>query len=254
MEIYSLHRSEDAQVIFQRSIIPPARAPKGLIARTLVAAMGLAILVAAVVWAQPGEVLVEDWSQHPVGAKGIPWGWKGGQTWGTPAYDFTVVQSSAAKALRLRSRGDSSTISKEVKVNLKETPILEWQWKAVTLPTGGDARNKNTDDQAVQLYVSWERFPTFVRSRIIGYIWDSTAPVGSIIKSQKTGLVTYVVMRSGATDLGKWLSDSRNVYDDFKQIYGEAPDVVDAVSVAIDSDETLSSAEAYIGVIRFRRP
>jgi len=247
-------RSRGAQVIFQLSIIPRARAQQGFRGRTLVALASLAILVAAVAWAQPGEVLVEDWSTHPVGVRGIPQGWKGGQTWGTPAYDFTVVQSSATKALRLRSRGDSSTISKEVKVNLKETPILDWQWKAVTLPTGGDARHKNTDDQAVQLYVSWQRFPSFVRSRIIGYIWDSTAPVGSIIKSQKTGLVTYVVMRSGATDLGKWLSESRNVYDDFKQIYGQAPDVVDAVSIAIDSDETHSSAEAYIGAIRFRRP
>jgi len=218
------------------------------------AGAGLTVLVAFVVSAQPGALLVEDWSRHPVGATGIPEGWKGGQTWGTPAYDFTVVQESPMKALHLRSRGDSSTISKEVKVNLKETPILEWQWKAVTLPKGADARNKNTDDQALQLYVTWERFPNLVRSRIIGYIWDSTAPVGSVIKSQKSGLITYIVIRSGATDLGQWLSETRNVYEDFKRIYGEAPVELGAVSVAIDSDDTRSSAEAYIGPIRFRKP
>ncbi len=220
----------------------------------LLAGASLAVLVAAVVWAQPADFLVEDWSKHPVGARGIPSGWKGGQTWGTPAYDFTVVQESQTKALHLRSRGDSSTISKEVKVNLTDRPILEWQWKAVTLPRGGDARNKNTDDQAIQLYVTWKRFPKFIRSRIIGYIWDSTAPVGSTIKSQKIGLVTYIVVRSGATDLGKWLSERRNVYEDFTHIYGEAPDVLDAISIAIDSDDTRSSAETYMGTIRFRKP
>jgi len=221
--------------------------------KTLVAGASLAALV-AVAWVHPGDFLVEDWSKHPVGAKGIPQGWKGGQTWGTPAYDFTVIQESPMKALHLKSRGDSSTITKEVQVNLKETPILEWQWKAVTLPTGGDARSKNTDDQALQLYVSWERFPRLLRSRIIGYIWDSTAPAGSVIKSQKSGLITYLVVRSGAIDLGKWLTESRDVREDFKRIYGEAPEGLDAVSIAIDSDDTRSSAEAYIGAIRFRKP
>ncbi len=221
--------------------------------KTLAASASLAVLV-AVAWAHPGDFLVEDWSKHPVGAKGIPNGWKGGQTWGAPAYDFSVIQEGPIKALHLRSRGDSSTITKEVEVNLKETPILEWQWKAVTLPTGGDARSKNTDDEALQLYVSWERFPRLLRSRVIGYIWDSTAPVGSVIKSQKSGLITYVVVRSGATDLGKWLIESRDVREDFTRIYGGAPKVLDAVSIAMDSDDTRSSAEAYMGAIRFRRP
>lgn len=214
----------------------------------------LAGFAAVALWAGSATVLVEDWSAHGVGVKGIPEGWKGGQTWGTPAYDFSVVQESPTKALHLRSRGDSSTISRAVKVNLKDTPILEWQWKAITLPKGGDARNKRTDDQALQLYVTWERFPKLVRSRIIGYIWDSTAPAGSIIKSQKTGLITYVVVRSGPTDIGKWLTEARNVYEDYKRIYGEEPDGPDAVSIAIDSDDTDSNAEAYVGAIRFRTP
>lgn len=214
----------------------------------------LAGFATVALWAGSVTVQVEDWSAHPVGVKGIPEGWKGGQTWGTPAYDFSVVQESPTKALHLRSRGDSSTISRAVKVNLKDTPILEWQWKAVTLPKGGDARNKRTDDQALQLYVTWERFPKLVRSRIVGYIWDSTAPAESIIKSQKTGLITYVVVRSGPTDIGKWLTEARNVYEDYKRIYGEEPDGPDAVSIAIDSDDTDSSAEAYVGAIRFRTP
>jgi len=214
----------------------------------------IAGLLVLAVWAGSAVVPVEDWSKHPVGAKGIPEGWKGGQTWGSPAYDFAVAQDSSLKALHLRSQADSSTISKAVKVNLKETPVLEWQWKAVTLPKGADARMKDTDDQALQLYLTWERFPKRIRSRIIGYIWDSAAPAGSVLKSQKTGLITYVVVRSGATDLGKWLSESRNVYEDYKRIYGEEPDALDAVSIAIDSDDTKSSAEAYVGAIRFRTP
>jgi hypothetical protein len=94
-----------------------------------------------------------------------------------------------------------------------------------------------------------------VRSRIIGYVWDTTAPAGTIVKSESSGLVTYVVVRSGAAELGRWLTETRNVYDDFKRIYGEAPtEPVGAVSVAIDSNDTRSSAESYIGTILFRKP
>jgi hypothetical protein len=200
-------------------------------------------------------VVVEDWSAPPVGTKGIPPPWQK-QRWGSPNYDFTVVEDGGRKVLHLKSAGDSSNISKEIKgkVDLKETPILEWSWKVVTLPRGGDSRKKETDDQAAQIYVTWPRFPEAVRSQIIGYIWDTTAPVGSIIKSQKTGTVTYVVVRSGPADLGQWLTEQRNVREDFKKIYGEEPDNPAILSFGIDSDDTKSTAESYMGPILFKKP
>jgi Protein of unknown function (DUF3047) len=93
-----------------------------------------------------------------------------------------------------------------------------------------------------------------VRSLIIGYIWDSTAPVGTICKSQKTGTVTYIVLRSGDGELGKWITERRNVVEDFRKIYSEVPDNPTELSLSIDSDDTASSAESFIGRIVFTRP
>jgi hypothetical protein len=153
----------------------------------------------------------------------MPPGWHK-QDWGSPKYDFTVVEQDGQRAIHLMSASDSSNVNKDVrgKVHLAETPILEWTWKVVALPKGADARNSATDDQAAQLYVVWPRFPQAVHSRVIGYIWDTTAPAGSIVKSQKTSTVTYVVVRSGPTDLGRWITEHRDVREDFKRIYGEA--------------------------------
>lgn len=221
-------------------------------------ACALAALVLSVgpsAYAASSVVKVEDWTGAAVGTNGIPLGWEKKQNWGIPNFDFTVIQDGPRKVLHLRSQGDSSTISKEVKVDARKTPILEWQWKAVALPRGADARRKATDDQALQLYVVFERFPARLRSRIIGYIWDSSAPEGAIVRSKKSGLVTYVVVRSGAKDLGKWLGESRNVFEDYKRIYGEEPGgPARAVSIAIDSDDTRSSAEGYVGEILFGTP
>ncbi len=57
-------------------------------ARFTLVALGLAL--AATAWAQGGILLMKDWSKQPVGAKGIPEGWKG-QNWGSAKYDFTIV-------------------------------------------------------------------------------------------------------------------------------------------------------------------
>jgi hypothetical protein len=218
---------------------------------TILAAVLLA--AASTVWGQGAQLVVEDWSRTPVGQKGVPAGWKP-QNWGSPSYDFEIVSEDSGRVLHMKSNGDSSTINKEIKIDCKDYPILQWKWKVVELPKGADARKKATDDEAAQIYVTFPRFPSAVRSRIIGYIWDSTAPAGSIFRSQKTGLVTYVVVRSGEADLNKWLTESRNVCQDYKKIYGEDPEEkVEAVSIGIDSDDTRSRAEAYVGELLFRK-
>src|ERR1700752_751971 len=197
--------------------------------------------------ADPPTVVVEAWSGQPEGKTGIPDGWKG-QSWGSPKFEFRIVTQAGRKVLQIKSNNDSSTISKEIKVDVKSLPILTWSWQAVTLPKGGDARKLATDDQAAQLYVTFPRFPSQVRSRIISYIWDTTAPEGAVSKSEKTGLVTYVVVRSGPAELGKWLTETRNVLEDYQKIYGEPPgEEVGAISISIDSNDTRSSAEAYFG-------
>jgi len=213
---------------------------------------GLILAFAALAAAETGVVVVEDWTKHAVGVKGIPEGWKG-QNWGSPAYHLTVIEGSP-KVLHLKSQNEGSSIAKEVKIDIKETPILEWQWKAVVLPVGGDSRRKATDDQAAQIYVTFPHFPSALRSRIIGYVWDTTAPEGTVVQSEKTSLITYVVVRSGTKDLNRWITETRNVYEDYKRIYGEEPGELGVISIAINSNDTKSSAESYFGKILFRKP
>jgi len=202
-------------------------------------------------------VVVEDWSGQPTDHKGIPVGWRG-QSWGQPKYDFKIEEGTRSgrpgKVLHLLSEGDNSSISRQVgKIDVRQYPILEWQWRVVTLPTGGDSRKAATDDQAAQIYVVFPRFPAAVRSRVIGYVWDSTVPAGSVFPSASTKLVTYVVVRSGSADLGKWITERRNVLEDFERIYGEEPDgPAEVVTIGIDSNDTGSRAEAYMGTILFR--
>jgi Protein of unknown function (DUF3047) len=72
------------------------------------------------------------------------------------------------------------------------------------------------------------------------------------MNSQKTGMVTFVVMRSGSKDLGKWLIEHRNVAEDYAKIFGEFPDDPRAITISIDSNDTHSMAESFMGPIVFR--
>src|SRR5439155_916265 len=53
---------------------------------------------------------------------------------------------------------------------------------------------------------------------------------------------------------GKGPPERRRVVEDYTQISGEAPENPGAVSVAIDSDDTNSSAESFFGAIIFTKP
>ena len=83
-------------------------------------------------------------------------------------------------------------------------------------------------------------------------MWDPILPVGSIQKSQKTGTVTFMVVRSGTSELGQWLTERRNVAEDFRLIYGADADAPRAVALSIDTNDTHAPSEGLIGAILFR--
>lgn len=207
-------------------------------------------------WAAPGpaapKLLVEDWREMPLGSRGVPPGWRKYETpGGQPAYDFTVVEDAGRRALDLRSAADHSTIAKEIRVTLEATPMLEWEWKVMTLPRGADLRERVTSDAAGHLFVIWPRFPALLRSRLLGYVWDARLPIGTVVKSRKTSTVTFIVVRRGEEALGQWLPERRNVVDDHRRVFGEAPDNPQALALSIDTNDTKSTAAARFARIAF---
>ena len=199
-----------------------------------------------------GPILVEDWSAPPVGTHGVPPGWSSYETpGGHPRYDFTVVDDGGRRGLELKSESEHSTIAKEVDVDLAATPVLEWAWRIVSHPAGADLTKRETSDATGHIYVVWPRFPAMLRSRLIGYVWDPSIPVGTLVKSQKTGTVTFVVARSGHQGLGQWSIERHDVAADYRRIYGEPAPKPGAVALSIDTNDTRATAVARFGRIGF---
>ncbi len=223
--------------------------------RTLLQAVGAILLARSRrAWAAAPHPPVEDWGQAPLGSKGVPPGWQKYETpGGHPAYDFTVVEDAGRRALSMKSAGEHSTIAKEVQADLAATPILAWQWRVQSLPERADLRARATSDATGHIFAVWPRFPAFVRSRLIGYVWDPALPIGTVLPSRKTAAVTFIVVRRGDAGLGRWQDDRRNIADDYRTVFGEAPPpLLPALALSIDTNDTRSPAAAMFGRIELQ--
>lgn len=204
----------------------------GLLAAVLARPAVLAFLVFDTRIAQPGRV---------------PDGWRVKVTRGTP--EITVISDSQGSVLHLKSRGSSFGLERGVDVNPAEYPYLAWRWKVSKLPPNGDFRHASTDDQAAQILVAFED------RRILTYIWDSNAPQGTMESASAIPLVhiVAVVCRSGAAEMNQWVSEVRNVAEDYQKAYGRrAVPRVKGIRLQINAQHTGATAESYFGDVAFR--
>lgn len=180
--------------------------------------------------------------------QGVPRDWQLKEKAGRAC--FALVESDGLHALQLRSTNSSFSFQRQVQADLKEYPLLCWKWKVTQLPQGGDFRRAKTDDQAAQLFVA------FSKTRAIVYIWDTSAPQGLMENAPAPPFMSIkaVVVRSGPAELGKWLTETRNVYEDYKRLYGDSdrPPVVRGMRLQINSQHTGTSAACSFADVTFR--
>jgi hypothetical protein len=227
--------------------------------KVVVLAAILALLLAPWVAAQVRPV--EDWTSQPLNARGVPAGWKklpdvltfaqraALSIFSEARYDFAVVASGPERALHLKSADEHSIIVKNLAgVDLKATPILDWTWRVDVLPQGGNLSKNDQSDSAAELHLFWK-----TGDRTIGYAWDETLPVEKEFKNPRRKEVRFLIVTSGKARPGEWIRVTRDVMADHQTIYGVEPSgPPDRIAISIDSNQTRSTAEAYIGAIRFR--
>ena len=163
--------------------------------------------------------------------------------------DCSVIKDADIYAVRLRSANTSFSLQKEVDVDVREYPVLTWDWKVTGLPEEGDFRISRKDDQAAQLFLA------FSKTKIIVYIWDTTAPQGLMQDAHSPPFVDIkaIVVRSGPDDTGKWITETRNVREDYRKLFNKEPPILGGMRIQINSQHTGSSAESYFANVVFKR-
>lgn len=164
--------------------------------------------------------------------------------------DYRVVMDGPNHVMLAESRGTASSLYFAEKVDLEKFPILSWRWKIDAIVPGGNVKSRQSDDYPARIYVV---FPHWIPSRIrsINYIWANTLPRGEITPNPYTEKSQMVAVESGACLAGTWIEESRNVYEDYRQIFGEEPGKVGGIAIMTDSDNTGTSSRAWFDDIRF---
>lgn len=81
------------------------------------------------------------------------------------------------------------------------------------------------------------------------YVWDGSAPVGSVIVNPRTDRIRKIVVDSGPQNLRSWRDHRRDVVADFRKAFGEDPGPLQAVAVMTDTDNTRTRARAWYGPV-----
>jgi len=158
---------------------------------------------------------------------------------------YSVINEDGNYVLHAVADSAASGLYRKIKYDVQEFPILSWRWKVTQLPEQGDVHNKETDDYGARVYVIFPRFLKW-KTKTINYIWARSLPRGeSIPNSWLPNNAVMIAVESGSDSLGRWIVEKRNIYEDYKRIFGKEPPKAGAIAVMSDSDNTGAMAKAY---------
>jgi len=180
-------------------------------------------------------------------------GWKE-QTIGLlkPKTAYTLSRDKDREVLVAYSSKSASGRIYTLNLDPKEYSTLKWSWKIDHTIRKGDEKTKAGDDLEVSVYVIFTR-GLFSKTRAICYVWANKLPKGEHVASPFSPNIITVAVDSGEELAGRWTFHQRNIHEDYRRFFGEAPPRIGGVALMTDTDNTGESAFGYYGDISLTR-
>jgi hypothetical protein len=162
---------------------------------------------------------------------------------------YRLTEEGGAVVLEARSTKQASGLIYEIDVDLASYPILVWRWKVDGIIPAGNALTREGDDYPARVYVV---FPHWFKpkTRSINYIWANRLAQGEVVPNPFFGNARMLAVQSGNKQAGTWVTECRNVYEDYRKIFGEVPPQAGAIALMTDTDNTGGQARAWYADIR----
>lgn len=162
--------------------------------------------------------------------------------------EYLIVDDSGQNVLQAKSRGTASGLIFETEYDPQDYPFLSWRWKITSTIAKGDSRVREGDDYAARIYVVFPHW-FFPKTRILNYIWANQLPKGASQISTYASNGMMIAVESGPDKAGQWSTVRRNIFEDYRQAFGEDPPAVGAIAIMTDTDNTGESTIAWYGDI-----
>jgi hypothetical protein len=219
------------------------------------------------------DVLAGQVSAFSQSGGSLPEGWQPLTFPKVPRHtDYQLIRETEDGPWVMQATSDNagSGLIHKVAIDLKTNPIMRVAWKVESVLAKGDARKKQTDDYPARVYLIfdppmedlsyWERAKlSLARSifgdvpgRAINYFWASTVPKGAVFGSAYAGdFIKLIALESGDANAGRWQVEERDVFEDYRELFGTEPPALVAVAVMTDTDNTHERVRAWYGDIEF---
>ncbi|TXL68955.1 DUF3047 domain-containing protein [Zeimonas arvi] len=183
--------------------------------------------------------------------------------------EFQYREWDGVQALEVRSASSMSLMARPLDVDLKATPVLCWRWRVAASIAEADMRQRQGDDYAARVYVSFElpdaTMSFGLKARLalaravwgpdlpdaaVNYVWDNRNPPGTEQANAYTDRAMMVVLRTGDAEAGQWVWERRNVNTDVSRLFVPGARAVQ-LAVTADTDNTGTSAHAGFADFHF---
>lgn len=168
---------------------------------------------------------------------------------GETRYRLTEIDGQAA-VHALCTEASASGLFYEQDIDLERTPIIEWRWRVERTFSGIDEQSRAGDDYPARLYAVDRHNVMRWRTRAINYVWASEMSQGAQWNNAYQSRAAMMAMRSGADEDTGWVTERRNLREDFRDIHGRDLTVLNALAIMTDCDDTGQPIEAWYGEIR----
>jgi len=160
--------------------------------------------------------------------------------------DYQIVEKDSNSFLMAVSENAASVLWRMLEIQPGKRGKISWRWKVEnSLSKKTAEKTKKGDDYAARLYVVFEPNLVSWKSRALCYVWAAKEPVGSVFKNPYAKSVATIVVQSGDQNKNKWLEEERNVILDYQQIFGKSPELITALAIMVDTDNSHQRAVAW---------
>ena len=163
---------------------------------------------------------------------------------------YTVIDDPALPFIRAQYRPPYATAVLGYELDdatRQRARRVQWKWRAVTLPAGGDECEPGKGDSAAVVYVTWKRG---LRYYTLKYVWSAVGKPGAVCDTKRNPFVAQdtVILRSGAAG-GSWKSEDVDLQAEFRQHFADGDTNAEVpgflgVGIMTDGDQTESPSAA----------
>jgi hypothetical protein len=164
--------------------------------------------------------------------------------------DYRLFLLDQTLVLQAISENSASGLFKKQRIDLLQTPFINWRWRIENRLSLRDERSKPGDDYAARVYAVVDGGLAFWRTKAINYVWAGSSPKGSVWPNAFAGNnAIMMALRTTEDATGTWFIEKRNLLEDLRQHVDKDIRYIDAVAVMTDTDNGKGKVTAYYGDI-----